>query len=97
MTPIQSRSLPYLLQGNDLLGAAKTGSGKTLAYLIPCFEKLHSLEFKQVNGTGVIIITPTRELAIQVFDVAKKIGEFHHKTIGLLIGGMNRKMESNRL
>lgn len=45
----------------------------------------------------MIIITPTRELAIQVFDVAKKLGEFHGKTIGLLIGGMNRKMESMRL
>ncbi len=50
-----------------------------------------------MNGTGVIIILPTRELAIQVFDVAKMIGEFQNKTIGLLIGGMNRKMESVRL
>lgn len=50
-----------------------------------------------MNGTGVIIILPTRELAIQVFDVAKMIGELHNKTIGLLIGGMNRKMESVRL
>lgn len=97
MTHIQARTLPHLLKGKDILGAAKTGSGKTLAYLIPCFEKLRDLEFKQMNGTGVIVICPTRELAIQVFDVAKKLGEFHNKTIGLLIGGMNRKMESIRL
>lgn len=40
MTHIQARTLPLLMRGKDVLGAAKTGSGKTLAYLIPCFEKL---------------------------------------------------------
>lgn len=43
------------------------------------------------------MITPTRELAIQVYEVAKKVGHFHNKTIGLLMGGMNRKSESTRL
>lgn len=97
MTHVQARSLPYLLKGRDVLGAAKTGSGKTLAYLIPCIEMLYRFEFKQKNGTGVIVITPTRELAIQVFEVAKKVCEFHNKTIGILIGGTNRKTESNKL
>lgn len=60
MTHIQSRSLPYLIKGKDVLGAAKTGSGKTLAYLIPCVELLFRFEFKQKNGTGVIVIVPTR-------------------------------------
>lgn len=45
----------------------------------------------------MIVITPTRELAIQVYEVAKKVGHFHNKTIGLLMGGMNRKAESTRL
>lgn len=45
----------------------------------------------------MIVITPTRELAIQVYEVAKKLGQFHNKTIGLLMGGMNRKSESDRL
>lgn len=67
MTHIQSRTLPYLLKGRDVLGAAKTGSGKTLAYIIPCFELLNRFQFTQKNGTGVIVILPTRELAIQVF------------------------------
>ena len=97
MTHIQARTLPYLQKGRDVLGAAKTGSGKTLAYLIPCFELLRRFEFKQKNGTGVIVITPTRELAIQVYEVAKKVGQFHNKTRGLLIGGMNRRAESIRL
>ena len=52
-----------MLRGRDVLGAAKTGSGKTLAFLIPAFEILLKAHFTQKNGTGVIIITPTRELA----------------------------------
>lgn len=60
MTHIQARTLPYLLKGRDILGAAKTGSGKTLAFLIPSIELLNRFEFSQRNGTGVIVITPTR-------------------------------------
>lgn len=63
MTKIQSRTIPLLLKGRDLLGAAKTGSGKTLAFLIPALELLYKYNYTQKNGTGVIIITPTRELA----------------------------------
>jgi ATP-dependent RNA helicase DDX18/HAS1 len=48
------------------MGAAKTGSGKTLAFLIPAIELLYNLHFSPRNGTGVIIVCPTRELAIQV-------------------------------
>jgi ATP-dependent RNA helicase DDX18/HAS1 len=49
------------------MGSAKTGSGKTLAFLIPAIELLRSSNFLPVNGTGVIVICPTRELAIQVY------------------------------
>lgn len=49
------------------------------------------------NKIGAIIISPTRELASQIFDVAKELCEFHSKTIGLLIGGANRKTEANKL
>ena len=97
MTHIQSRTLPYLLKGRDILGAAKTGSGKTLAFLIPSIELLYRFEFTQRNGTGVIVITPTRELAIQIFEVAKKMLAHRSKTVGLLIGGANRKIEAMRL
>lgn len=48
-------------------------------------------------GTGIIIITPTRELATQIFDVAKELLFFHSKTLGLLIGGANRKAEAIKL
>lgn len=69
MTEIQQRGIPPLLAGRDVLGAAKTGSGKTLSFLIPAVEMLSSLRFKPRNGTGVIVVSPTRELALQIFGV----------------------------
>lgn len=54
------------MMGKDVLGAARTGSGKTLAFLIPAVELLYHVRFTPRNGTGVIVICPTRELAIQV-------------------------------
>lgn len=50
MTPVQAKSIPLLLAGKDVLGAARTGSGKTLAFLIPAVELLHRLKFKPLNG-----------------------------------------------
>lgn len=62
----QARTIPALLTGRDVLGAARTGSGKTLAFLIPAAELLHRAKFMPRNGTGAIVIAPTRELALQV-------------------------------
>jgi ATP-dependent RNA helicase DDX18/HAS1 len=50
MTPVQEKSIPPLLAGKDVLGAARTGSGKTLAFLIPAVELLHRMKFKPRNG-----------------------------------------------
>lgn len=84
MTHIQAKSIPHLLKGRDILGGAKTGSGKTLAFLIPAIELLLKAKFTQKNGTGVIVITPTRELGQQIFDVAKDLMEGTNKTVGLV-------------
>ena len=93
MTEIQQRAIPPLLTGKDVLGAAKTGSGKTLAFLIPAIEMLHSMRFKPRNGTGVLIVSPTRELALQIFGVARELLEKHSQTYGICIGGANRRAE----
>jgi ATP-dependent RNA helicase DDX18/HAS1 len=53
------------------VGAAKTGSGKTLAFLIPAVELIYKLKFMPRNGTGVIIISPTRELSMQTFGILR--------------------------
>lgn len=97
MTEIQQRGIPPLLAGKDVLGAAKTGSGKTLAFLIPAIEMLHSLRFKPRNGTGVIVVSPTRELALQIFGVARELMAHHSQTFGIVIGGANRRAEAEKL
>ena len=97
MTEIQQRAIPPALAGRDVLGAAKTGSGKTLAFLIPAIEMLHSLRFKPRNGTGVIVVSPTRELALQIFGVARELMEHHSQTYGIVIGGANRRAEAEKL
>ncbi|PRT54459.1 ATP-dependent RNA helicase HAS1 [Wickerhamiella sorbophila] len=97
MTAVQAHTVPPLLAGRDVLGAAKTGSGKTLAFLIPAIELLYSLKFKPRNGTGVIVVSPTRELALQIFGVAKELLQFHTQTVGIVIGGANRRQEAEKL
>ena len=97
MTEIQQRGIPPLLAGRDVLGAAKTGSGKTLAFLIPTVEMLSSLRFKPRNGTGVIVVSPTRELALQIFGVARELMAHHSQTYGIVIGGANRRAEAEKL
>lgn len=97
MTEIQRRGIPPLLAGRDVLGAAKTGSGKTLAFLIPAVEMLSALRFKPRNGTGVIVVSPTRELALQIFGVARELMKHHSQTYGIVIGGANRRAEAEKL
>lgn len=81
MTEIQQRGIPPLLAGRDVLGAAKTGSGKTLAFLLPAVEMLSALRFKPRNGTGVIVVSPTRELALQIFGVARELMQAHSQSM----------------
>ncbi|KAL1652557.1 ATP-dependent RNA helicase [Didymella pomorum] len=97
MTEIQQKTIPPLLSGKDVLGAAKTGSGKTLAFLIPAIEMLSAMRFKPRNGTGVIVVSPTRELALQIFGVARELMEKHSQTFGIVIGGANRRAEAEKL
>ncbi|CAL8467629.1 g7167 [Coccomyxa elongata] len=97
MTEVQARTIPHLLTGRDVLGAAKTGSGKTLAFLVPCLELLHKAKFMPRNGTGVLIISPTRELAMQIYSVARDLLQHHSQTHGLIMGGANRRTEAEKL
>jgi len=99
MTQIQAMSIPALLSGKDVIGAAKTGSGKTLAFLLPIVELLHNAKFGSRNGTGAIVISPTRELAMQIYGVCKDLvtNGKHNQTYGLIMGGANRRTEAERL
>ncbi|VDO57966.1 unnamed protein product, partial [Onchocerca flexuosa] len=98
MTEIQAKCIEPLLQGRDVLASAKTGSGKTLAFLVPAVELLVKLEWKARNGTGVIVISPTRELSMQTYGVLSEILEKHSAlTHGLIMGGANRQTEAQKL
>ncbi|KAI9705408.1 MAG: ATP-dependent RNA helicase dbp4 [Candelina mexicana] len=97
LSDIQARSIPLALKGRDCLGAAKTGSGKTLAFLVPVLENLYRKRWTELDGLGALIISPTRELAIQIFEVLRKIGRNHTFSAGLVIGGKSLLEERERL
>ena len=86
-TEIQAAAIPHALAGRDILGAAKTGSGKTLAFVVPMLERLYVEGWDSGDGLAGIIITPTRELALQIFDVIRKVGRKHGFSAGLVTGG----------
>lgn len=94
-TPIQSSTIPIALLGKDIVAGAQTGSGKTAAYLIPLIERLI---FKNSTSTKAIILAPTRELAIQVYDVGRKLGQFvKNLSFGLAVGGLNLRQQEQQL
>ncbi|NXU42181.1 DDX10 helicase, partial [Drymodes brunneopygia] len=97
VTEIQRQTIGLALQGKDVLGAAKTGSGKTLAFIVPALELLYRQQWTSADGLGVLIISPTRELAYQTFKVLRRVGKNHEFSAGLIIGGKDLKEESERI
>ncbi|MCJ1283290.1 ATP-dependent RNA helicase dbp4 [Xylographa opegraphella] len=97
LTDIQQKAIPIALKGSDILGAAKTGSGKTLAFLVPVLENLYRRRCTELDGLGALILSPTRELAIQIFEVLRNIGRNHTFSAGLVIGGKSLQEERERL
>ena len=96
MTDIQLAAVPHALAGRDVLGAAKTGSGKTLAFVVPLLEKLYREGWSLSDGLGALIITPTRELALQIFEVLRLVGKGHMFSAALLTGGKKEFREEQR-
>ncbi|KAK5136601.1 ATP-dependent RNA helicase dbp4 [Meristemomyces frigidus] len=99
LTDIQAKAIPLALKGSDILGAAKTGSGKTLSFILPVLENLYRAQCVGADaGLGAMIISPTRELAIQIFDVLRTIGRKGHLfAAGLVIGGKGLQEEQDAL
>jgi ATP-dependent RNA helicase DDX10/DBP4 len=97
LTEIQKLAIPECLKGHDILAAAKTGSGKTLSFLVPVIEKLIFESWSDMDGLGALIITPTRELAVQIYEVLLKIGKFTQLSAGLVIGGKDFAYEKDRI
>eukprot|EP00898_Chlorokybus_atmophyticus_P008356 jgi/Chlat1/8521/Chrsp80S07813 len=84
-TPIQRKTLPLILAGHDLVAMARTGSGKTAAFLIPMLEKLR--EHSRSAGARAVILSPTRELALQTYKFAKELGRYTDIKVAVLVGG----------
>lgn len=96
-TPIQSSVIPVALLGKDIVAGAVTGSGKTAAYMIPTLERL-VYRPQKVASTRVVVLTPTRELALQVHDVGRKLGAFvSNLRFGLAVGGLNLRTQEQEL
>ena len=93
-TPIQTKTIPVALGGKDVVGGAVTGSGKTAAFIIPILERL-LYRPRKVPTSRVAVLMPTRELAVQCFNVAKKLSSFTDITFCQLVGGFSlREQES---
>ncbi|KAJ1659904.1 nucleolar DEAD-box protein required for synthesis of 60S ribosomal subunit [Dispira simplex] len=86
-TPIQAQAIPLALLGKDICGGAVTGSGKTAAFVVPILERL-LYRPRQVAATRVLVLCPTRELAIQCHNVAVKLGAFTDIQFCLCVGGL---------
>ncbi|WP_416053922.1 ATP-dependent RNA helicase RhlB [Marinibactrum halimedae] len=99
-SPIQARSLPYTLNGQDMVGKAQTGTGKTAAFLIGMIDDLlsHPLEQNRYAGEArALVIAPTRELVIQIADDAKNLCKYTDLKIHTLVGGMDHAKQQQHL
>ncbi|MBC6439998.1 MAG: DEAD/DEAH box helicase [Rhodospirillales bacterium] len=97
-TPIQRRAIPTLLQGGDLLGIAQTGTGKTAAFALPALQWLSEAEGRPAPKTAsVLVLTPTRELAIQIDESFQTYGRHLKLSCVTIFGGVNQNPQVNRL
>lgn len=98
-TPIQEQSIPVLLQRRDLLGCAQTGTGKTAAFAIPILQLLHQDELfvKGPEGIKALILTPTRELAIQIDESFAAYGKHLRIRHTVIFGGVPQRSQTDRL
>ncbi|PKY09076.1 DEAD-domain-containing protein [Aspergillus campestris IBT 28561] len=95
-TPIQRKAIPVALLGKDIVGSAVTGSGKTAAFVVPILERL-LFRPRKVPTSRVAILMPTRELAVQCYNVATKLATYTDITFCQLVGGYSLREQENIL
>ncbi|KAJ6411993.1 hypothetical protein OIU84_005128 [Salix udensis] len=95
-TPIQAACIPLALTGRDICGSAITGSGKTAAFALPTLERL-LFRPKRILAIRVLILTPTRELAVQVHSMIEKLAQFTDIRCCLVVGGLSTKVQQAAL
>ncbi|XP_076682047.1 dead-box helicase Rs1 [Andrena cerasifolii] len=96
-TPIQAATIPVALMGRDVCGCAATGTGKTAAYMLPTLERLL---YRPLDGPAisrVLVLVPTRELGVQVYQVTKQLSQYTTVEVGLSVGGLDVKVQETVL
>jgi ATP-dependent RNA helicase RhlE len=97
-TPIQEQSIPIILQGTDLIGCAQTGTGKTAAFAVPILQLLsRNKRIERKKRIRSLIVTPTRELAIQIEESFKAYGRYTGLTCTVVFGGVNQNPQTSAL
>jgi len=98
-TPIQKEAIPYILSGRDLLGCAQTGTGKTAAFAIPTIQLLNAQKSddKDQRHIRALIITPTRELALQIYESFCLYGKYTKLKYCVVFGGVSQKPQEEAL
>ncbi len=97
-TPIQVQAIPIVMQGTDLIGCAQTGTGKTAAFAVPILQILSKNKtFDRKKKIRSLIVTPTRELAIQIEESFKAYGRYTGLTCTVVFGGVNQNPQTNAL
>ncbi|MGA7711965.1 MAG: DEAD/DEAH box helicase [Rhizomicrobium sp.] len=90
-TPIQMQAIPALLEGRDMLGLAQTGTGKTAAFALPLLQRLCTgHELRRAKSARALILAPTRELAVQIFDSLRTYGRHLHLRYTVVVGGVGQ-------
>ena len=95
-TPIQANTIPLALAGRDICGCAATGTGKTAAYMLPVLERL-LFRPKELAVTRVLVLVPTRELGVQVYQVTRQLAQFTTVEVGLSVGGLDLREQESML
>ncbi|MEG0909689.1 MAG: DEAD/DEAH box helicase [Bacilli bacterium] len=97
-TPIQEKAIPFILNGKDILGCAQTGTGKTAAFALPLIQKLHE-EYKheEIKTTKLLILTPTRELAMQIRNNIRTYTLGTKLKCSVIFGGVNQASQKEVL
>jgi len=97
-TPIQEQAIPIILRGTDLIGCAQTGTGKTAAFAVPILQLLNNNKpFERKRKIRSLVVTPTRELAIQIEESFKTYGRHTDLTCTVVFGGVNQNPQTNAL
>ena len=96
-TPIQAKSIPVILEGHDLMASAQTGTGKTAAFILPALNLLATPHPIKERGPRILVLTPTRELAAQINEAARKYGAFIKAKTTSIVGGMPYPLQNKLL